>query len=221
MRDYEAYLFDCDGTIIHTLDIWIDACQKVLADHGVTVSRSEIGARLGQWELMLQGIPEAEFAQAIQEVSAVTHPQVAEAPMYEGVARVLQQLRKSGKKLALITASDRSIVEQVLAFHNLQNTFDMIITGSDIKRHKPDPEGINLVLETFGIPKAQAIMLGDSDKDLGAAQNAGIDSMLFYPDSHQEAHDRTFLESFKPKYTIAHWDELSNVLATPVTDATM
>ena len=28
MRDYEAYLFDCDGTIIHTLDIWIDACQK-------------------------------------------------------------------------------------------------------------------------------------------------------------------------------------------------
>ncbi|HJP96606.1 MAG TPA: HAD-IA family hydrolase [Candidatus Saccharimonadales bacterium] len=221
MLDYDAYLFDCDGTLIHTLDIWIDACQKVLADHGATVSRAEIGKRLGQWELMLQGVPEAEFAQAVKEVSAIAHPQAAKAPLYDDVASVLRLLKTAGKKLALITATDKSVVQKILAYHNLENTFDIVVTGSDISQHKPDPEGINAVLAAFGTPKHKAIMLGDSDKDLGAAKNAGIDSLLFYPESHKTAHDHSFLASFGPKYTIAHWNELGNQLATPLADATM
>lgn len=208
MRNYDAYLFDCDGTLVNTLDIWIDACQKVLADHGVTVSRAEIGRRLGKWELMLEGIPQEEFAQAVAEVSAIAHPKAAEAPLYEGIVDVLQQLKADDKKLALITASDRSVIEKLLAHHKLDGMFDMVVTGSDITNHKPDPEGIDAVLQVFGTPKAKAMMLGDSDKDLGAAQNAGIDSLLFYPESHHEAHDHAFLKSFGPKYTIAHWNEL-------------
>lgn len=221
MTDYDAYLFDCDGTITNTLDIWIDACQKVLADHGVIVSRAEIGRRLGQWELMLEGIPQEHFKQAIADVSAIAHPKAAEAPLYDGIADVLQQLKAGNKKLALITASDRSVIEKLLTFHKLDNMFDMIVTGSDITKHKPDPEGIDRVITVFGVPKNRAIMLGDSDKDLGAAQNAGIDSVLFYPESHQAAHDKTFLESFGPKYTIAHWDILGSKLAVPASDATM
>lgn len=221
MTDYDAYLFDCDGTITNTLDIWIDACQKVLADHGVIVSRAEIGRRLGQWELMLAGIPPEHFGQAVADVSAIAHPKAAEAPLYDGIADVLQQLKAGNKKLALITASDRSVIEKLLTFHKLDNMFDMIVTGSDITKHKPDPEGVNRVLEVFGVPKNRAIMLGDSDKDLGAAQNAGIDSVLFYPESHQAAHDKTFLESFGPKYTIAHWNVLGTELAAPISDATM
>lgn len=221
MVDYDAYLFDCDGTLVNTLDIWIDACQKVLADHGVIVSRAEIGRRLGKWELMLEGIPQEHFKQAVTNVGAIAHPKAAEAPLYEGIADVLQQLKAGNKKLALITASDRSVIEELLAYHKLGDMFDMVVTGSDITNHKPDPEGIDSALSVFGVPKNRAIMLGDSDKDLGAAQNAGIDSLLFYPESHKAAHDQTFLESFGPKYTIAHWNELGNQLAAPVSDATM
>jgi HAD superfamily hydrolase (TIGR01549 family) len=217
MPEYDAYLFDCDGTVVNTLDIWIDACQKVLADHGVQVSRAEIGARLGKWELMLAGIPEEEFTQAMQEVIAIAHPQVAHAPLYEGVKLVLQRLKADGKKLALITASDKVVIDAVLAHHNLENMFDLLVTADDVGKHKPDPEGLFLAMQHFNVAKDRAVMLGDSDKDLGAAKNAGIDSILFYPESHRAAHDQAFLKSFGPKYVISHWNEL----ASAAVDATI
>ena len=206
---YDAFLFDCDGTLLHTLDIWIDACDTVLKNHGVHVSRQEIGARLGQWELMLEGIPEDKFAQAQQEVAAIAHPQAATAPLYPGVEALLARLKAQHKKLALITASDREVIDLVLAHHNLVSYFDLVITGSDITVHKPDPEGILFALRTFGIPNERAVMIGDSDKDLGAAKNADVDSVLFYPESHKIIHQKTFLESFGPKYVIADWADFA------------
>lgn len=206
MKTYDAYLFDCDGTVVHTLDIWIDACQQVLTNHGVDVSRLEIGKRLGKWELMLAGVPEEEFDAAVQEVSAIAFPQVAKAPLYPGIEELLLHLKEEHKKLALITATDREVIDLVLAHHNLVELFDLVITADDITEHKPDPEGILFALKTFGVAKDRAVMLGDSDKDLGAAQNAGIDSILFYPESHESVHDKTYLESFGPVQTIHAWD---------------
>lgn len=208
MKTYDAYLFDCDGTVVHTLDIWIDACHQVLADHGVDVPRSEIGKRLGKWELMLAGIPAEEFDAAVKEVGAIAFPQVAKAPLYSGIEALLSRLKREHKKLALITATDREVIDLVLAHHNLVDLFDLVITADDITEHKPDPEGILFALKTFGVEKTRAVMLGDSDKDLGAAQNAGIDSILFYPESHKLVHDRVFLESFNPTLTVAKWSEL-------------
>lgn len=208
MKQYEAYLFDCDGTIIHTLDIWIDACHKVLTEYGVDISRSDIGPRLGKWELMLEGVPEASFTEAVDKVAAIAHPQVATAPLYPGIEMVLSHLKREHKKLALITASDREVIDLVLAHHSLVDMFDLVITANDIAEHKPDPEGILFTLKHFGVAKENAVMLGDSDKDLGAAKNAGIDSILFYPETHHLIHSKTYLESFNPVATITNWNEL-------------
>lgn len=208
VTSYDAFLFDCDGTLLHTLDIWIGACDTVLQKHGVHISRQEIGVRLGKWELMLEGIAEHDFKAAQQEVVAIAHPQVATAPLYPGVEAMLVRLKDQHKKLALITASEREVIDLVLVHHKLVQYFDLIITGSDITEHKPDPEGILLALRTFGISNERAVMLGDSDKDLGAAQNAVIDSVLFYPDSHKIIHEKNYLESFGPKYVITDWNEL-------------
>lgn len=207
MKQYEAYLFDCDGTIIHTLDIWIDACLEVLERHGVHISRLEMGRRLGKWDLMLRGVPEDEFQQAIQEVSAIAHPKAITAPLYEGIEAVLARLKTEHKKLALITATDREVIDLVLAHHSLVDMFDLVITANDVSEHKPSPEGILFALKTFGVHKDAAVMLGDSDKDLGAAKNAGIDSVLFYPESHGAVHDRAYLESFDPVQTIRSWKD--------------
>lgn len=208
MKTYDAYLFDCDGTVVNTLDIWLDACQTVLTEYGAHVPRAELGKRLGKWDLMLAEVPPNEFDAAVRKASDIAFPQVAKAPLYPGIETLLARLKREHKKLALITATDREVIDLVLAHHNLVDLFDLVITADDITEHKPNPEGILFALEHFGVAKDHAVMLGDSDKDLGAAQNAGIDSILFYPENHKLVHDLAFLESFKPKRTIANWSEL-------------
>ena len=46
-------------------------------------------------------------------------------------------------------------------------------------------------------------MVGDSAKDLGAAANAGIDSILVYPEAHAAYYDLDVLRRFKPSYVCA------------------
>jgi len=208
LSNYDAYLFDWDGTLSHTLDIWLDACHVVLTEYGVHISRQEIGPRLGMWGTMLDGVPIDLKPEAQDKIVAIAHPQMVHAPLYPGVEDMLASLKAQNKKLALITASAREVIDLVLTHNNLLDMFDLVITSNDVKVNKPDPEGVTFVLDKFGVDPKRAVMLGDSDKDLGAAQNAGIDSILFYPESHKIIHEKTFLESFKPVRTITDWSEL-------------
>jgi phosphoglycolate phosphatase-like HAD superfamily hydrolase len=55
-------------------------------------------------------------------------------------------------------------------------------------------------------------MLGDSDKDLQAAQNAKTDSLLFFPKEHHLFHDRGQLEGLQPTHVVTSWRELIDQL---------
>ena len=83
-----------------------------------------------------------------------------------------------------------------------------------MKVHKPDPEGILSALEHLGVAKEKAVMLGDTDKDLGAAKNAGIDSILFYPKIHQQFYERQEFEAFEPAFVLESWNELASLLSS-------
>lgn len=208
MKTYDAYLFDWDGTLAQTLPIWVATIQEGYARYGVTATAEEIGPLLGDWHATSQPIPSAERTHFREWAESTANAQLAKPPLYEDALALLQTLKAANKKLALITTTKREAIDVVLSHHELIPIFDLVITGDEVSAHKPDPEGILFALKTFGIEKTRAVMLGDSDKDLGAAQNAGIDSILFYPESHKLVHDRTFLESFNPIRTVANWSEL-------------
>jgi phosphoglycolate phosphatase-like HAD superfamily hydrolase len=67
-------------------------------------------------------------------------------------------------------------------------------------------------LAEMGGLKRQAVMVGDSDKDIRAAHNAGIDSILFYPIEHQSFYDVNTLRSYTPKFIVHSFVELGTLL---------
>src|SRR5687768_6613994 len=102
---------------------------------------------------------------------------------------MLQFLKKQNKRLALLTSSMGSTIDAVLEFHQLKDFFEVVVTGDTVTHHKPHPECIEVALEALGISGDKAVMVGDSANDLGAARNAGIDSLLYYPQTHQLFYD--------------------------------
>lgn len=207
MDKYDAYLYDMDGTLARTLDVWIDACQAAYTYYGIQVSRDETAARLGTIPGMLAGIPAEHHDNAWKRITDYSHPRVKTAPLYDGAAAGIKRARAAQRKTALITATGRDVITEILAYHGLLSHFDIIITGDDVKENKPDPEGILRAISALGVDPSKAIMLGDSDKDLGAARNAGIDSALYYPETHRLIHNLDHLKTFNPTHTIAHWDD--------------
>lgn len=69
-----------------------------------------------------------------------------------------------------------------------------------------------MALNAIGGTKEKAIMIGDSNKDIGAAVNFGIDSVLIYPESHSMCYDLKALQDLKPTYTVSSLNDLASAL---------
>lgn len=207
---YEYFLFDWDGTLAQTPEIWIDAIEAELKNFGVAnPSRAEIARKLGDFQIGffygLQGERETAFQEATVKRATDNLPK---AELHDNAAAVLVQLRKQRKKLALITSSKQEWLVLTIKRHALTEAFDVIVTLDDVTNHKPHPEGVELALKKLGCrDKTKALMLGDTDKDIRAAHGAGIDSLLFYPSVHQNIYDFGHLQSFKPTYVVHDWRE--------------
>jgi HAD superfamily hydrolase (TIGR01509 family) len=163
---------------------------------------------MGDWDdLVPAGLPAAALPTFYKDTLAYAIARLPKAPLFEGAREVLEQLRAAGKQLGVVTAADRSVIETILKEHDLAEAFDVVVSGSDIERQKPHPEGVLLALRQLGTEDtAQAVMLGDTDRDLHAAAQAGIDSILFHPDNaHTEVEHIT--KDVTPVAILRSWQE--------------
>lgn len=205
--DYEAYLFDWDGTLAKTLDVHLSVRRKVLEKYGRHVSDQELALSLGKLDKALEewGLDVKIVGAEMDELATKGLPGV---DLYPGAVAMLKRLKNVGKKTALITASPHSFIADVLDRHDVRGYFDVIIAADDVENLKPHPESLQKAMETLGVSPDSTLMLGDSDKDIVAAKNANVDSLLFYPDSHKLIYNRSYLASLAPTHTIGSWEQL-------------
>lgn len=72
------------------------------------------------------------------------------------------------------SSNSRELVTTVLQDIGMSDWFDKVITRSELRFIKPDPEGFELIRDPK-VPKEKYLMIGDSSHDRAAAQAAGID----------------------------------------------
>ncbi|CRF28931.1 haloacid dehalogenase superfamily protein [Mycobacterium tuberculosis] len=93
------------------------------------------------------------------------------------VRETLAQLHAAGVKLGVVTSKIRRTTEMGLRLTGMYDFFGTIVTVDDVKKPKPDPEGICKALLDLGADASTAMMVGDSHYDIEAAHNAGIRSV--------------------------------------------
>jgi HAD superfamily hydrolase (TIGR01549 family) len=92
--------------------------------------------------------------------------------VYEGMHEVIRTLRKRQIQIAIVTSSPKTYSEKVLRYWNID--YDHLISYHDTKRHKPDPEPINLALSTMGLANEEVASIGDQWSDIVASQKAAV-----------------------------------------------
>lgn len=215
MKDYDAYLFDWDGTLADSHPMWYELFQGQLKRYGIESDEMEIAKKLfGRYEAGIReyDVPEEDVPALIEEVKAIAPKRYPLVDMFPDAKKVLETLKSQGKKLALISASRREIIDIAITRHELLDLFDVTICGDEMKAQKPDPGGLLTALRKFGVQPERAIMVGDSPKDLLAAKNAGTDSLLFYPPEHEMQHSKEESDLCDPTYTVRSWRELLDQL---------
>ena len=101
-----------------------------------------------------------------------------EANIPDGVLDVLHTLRSRGYKLAVCSSADRVKVLMNLGAIGAEETlFDHLVTGTDIKNPKPDPEIYQTGAASLGLAPAECIVVEDAPSGIRAAHAAGIQAI--------------------------------------------
>jgi pyrophosphatase PpaX len=173
----KAVLWDVDGTLISTKDLYLECYRRALAPYvGKQLTDDELLAIRPHSELqVLKGHSGdafeacmATFARHYAELHA-THF----GGVYDGVLDVLRELRQRGIRNGIVTGKSRSSWEITLTQVEF-GEFDVVVVDDDVINPKPDPQGIRAALDALRVEPRHAIYVGDSPADMEAARAAGI-----------------------------------------------
>jgi len=97
--------------------------------------------------------------------------------LYPGAVELLGALRSSGLPLGLVTNKAERITHIALEALGITGYFTAIVGARDDRPKKPDPAPLHLALAQLSVSPAEAVMIGDSAADIGAAKGAGCRSI--------------------------------------------
>jgi phosphoglycolate phosphatase-like HAD superfamily hydrolase len=95
-------------------------------------------------------------------------------PPFPGVVEVCEYARATGGDNYIVTHRERSSLQALLDIHGLAGYFSDCITHDDDFPRKPDPAGMNAMVERHNLPRDETLVIGDRDLDLLAGRGAGL-----------------------------------------------
>jgi phosphoglycolate phosphatase len=100
-----------------------------------------------------------------------------ENELYEGIAEAIRRVHLQGFTIALCTSKPRVFAEKIISHFELSRYFDGIHGPELDGRFDRKTELLAHLISHYKIKPAQALMIGDRDKDIQAAQFAGTHSL--------------------------------------------
>lgn len=200
---YNTFLFDWDGCLGRTLENWLKTYEEVYSRYGICVTRNNIINH--SWGNLQEG-PKffglVNYDEVWKEIVDSVTIKNSKVELYPLSKELLLKLKGMGKKICVVTSSERKIVLPAISHNGLESVFDFVITEEDVSNAKPDPEIINLAIEKCGGKKSESIVIGDTAKDILAGHNAGIDSMLVLHKENSDFYDFNKMKESNPTYIV-------------------
>jgi phosphoglycolate phosphatase len=181
--EFEAAIFDLDGTLADTHQDIADAMNRVLRRrrlpiHGPASYTLMIGE--GLHNLVGQALPrekrtEATIAACLEEMVAEYGEHCLDKTrLYDGVAELTRALRADGVGLAVLSNKADELTRRIVAALFDRGTFAQVVGARPGRPLKPDPTAALFVGDRLGVPAARIAYLGDSGIDMRTATAAGM-----------------------------------------------
>ena len=179
---YRAVLYDMDGTVLDTLEDMADSVNESLSRFGlppVTLDKVRRSVGNGARKLIFRVVPEGTDPALTERVLAFYKPWYdahcnEKTRPYAGVPELMARLRDRGIAQAIISNKpDPAVQELARAF--FPGLLETAVGESAAVRTKPNPDAILAAVKQMGVPLEQCVYVGDSEVDVEAARNAGLD----------------------------------------------
>lgn len=176
----DALLFDMDGVLVNTEPLKGLAHAFTVGALGGTASADWYRSLMGQSHkpVIEEFMRRAGVDASDDEYDAIYYARYGEllrerVMLADGVRRLHEDLVDAGIAAALVSSSDRWMIDEIVDRLELGDWFVTTVSANDVKRPKPDPEPYLLALKRMDAHAARTIVLEDSASGVTAAVAAG------------------------------------------------
>ncbi|MDO4267722.1 MAG: HAD family hydrolase [Eubacteriales bacterium] len=207
-------IFDLDGTLLNTLNALTVTTNLTLEHFGYgPVDEAHVRQFVGDgykllMERALRYCGDEKLTHYEESLTVYTdlfarHSMDGVHP-YRGIPELLEGLKKRGIRIAVLSNKPHArAVENIEAVFG-SGYFDYVAGEQPGVPRKPDPAGVRLILERFGVLPEECLYFGDTNTDMKTGLGAGLNTVGVT----WGFRGRAELESFHPQYIIDSPDEV-------------
>lgn len=170
-------IFDMDGTLIDTCMVNYRSYKKALEEEGIELTweyfrENCFGKGYKDYLPPLTGGDREVMERVHKRKIGLYKDYLDEARLNMVLIDFLRGMKDS-YYMALVTTASKDNVFDELEHFGIKKDFDMVLTGEDIPKHKPDPQGFIMAMEGLGIPPERTVIFEDSKVGIEAAMLTG------------------------------------------------
>ena len=183
---YKAVLLDIDGTLIDSNDAHANAWVDVGKEFGHDIKYDHVRWLIGMGgDKVLPAVTgleeESEEGERIltRRGEIFREKYLPTLKPFEGTRELLQQMSNDGAKLVVATSASEEDLKGLLQQAGIEDLIDKAANSDDAEESKPAPDIVEAAMKRGKVEIGEAIMIGDTPYDIGAATNAGIPIIAF------------------------------------------
>ena len=200
--DYEAAIFDLDGTLIDSMGMWGEIDIEYLEKFGIEVPKN--------LQRDLEGLRFTEVAEYFRERFGITDSveeigqtwiDMAEykyrhdIPLKPGARELIRKMSENGVRMAIASSNHLRLIEEILRIHGISEYFDTITTCDDVTANKPEPDVYLYTAEKLGTSPSSCIVFEDIPIGIQSGKRAGMTVAAVYDTYSENVREQKEMEA--------------------------
>ena len=176
----EAVVFDLDGVLLDTEELWDEARRQIAAERGgrwpEDAQRAMMGMSSPEWSRYMHDVvglaepPEEISAEVVARLEALYRERL---PLIDGA---LEAVRRIGSRwpLAIASSSNRPLIDLFLELTETADLFRATVSSEEVARGKPAPNVYFEAARRLGVAASSCAAVEDSENGIRSAAAAGM-----------------------------------------------
>lgn len=179
----KAVIFDMDGVIIDSELVYLEQMWEFGKTRNPQMKLEELYPMVGAskadaWSVLARAMGQGQtWEEARADLKA--HVDLYRDVDYRKIFRpeirqILAELKKKGYKLAVASSTQLPLVERVMRENGLIEQFEILVSGNQFEKSKPDPEIYLYTAAKLGVKPEECLAVEDSTFGVLAGHRAGM-----------------------------------------------
>ena len=169
------WVFDLDGTLVDSFSFYFDILKTIFTETGIEFKDEH------RRQSLLTPVPhfvakffeEIRVAEVISRINTQSNEDTKNIRPFDGVEKTLQHLASKNIPMAVWTSRDLNSASMILNHTGLKQYFEKVVSGTCVQKHKPNPEGLEQIIQVFGSKPSETVVVGDHEIDMLGTKSAG------------------------------------------------